>query len=54
VPAGLLESDQVKKVVAHLYTGSKACWENIAFEGHVYEEMPEIEVLNQLLNTVDK
>jgi len=50
VPAGLLEEYDGFKVVVHLYTQSKACWEEINSTGIQYEEMPDLETLDKILH----
>lgn len=49
VPVGLLDSQLDRKVVVHLYTDSKACWDIITQEGKQYTEMPEFDVLSKEL-----
>ena len=49
VPAGLIDECNNSKIVAHLYTASKANWDNICKDGTKYDERPEIEALNKSL-----
>lgn len=49
IPAGLLEDDDELEVVAHLYTHSKASWEEIPNSGQQFEEMPSLDALVRAL-----
>jgi len=51
IPAGLLEDEDEDglKIVAHIYTQSKASWEEITASGKHFDEMPDIESLNKVL-----
>lgn len=40
VPAGLFSADVQSKIVAHLYVGSKAPWDDISSPGTQYDTMP--------------
>jgi hypothetical protein len=51
VPAGALEEDHDLKIVAHIYTGSKANWDVIYGGLANYDEMPAIEDLFSLLTS---
>ena len=50
VPAGLLEKASTFKVSVHLFTLDRAVWDNTALEGHVFETMPSLEELVELLH----
>ena len=50
VPAGLLEDSSELKVVMHIYTGSKADWDEIPSNGEHFEEMPDLDTFNRILN----
>jgi len=50
VPAGLLDASASSEVVAHLFVGSKAGWDEIGDNGRQYEEMPDMNELNTLLH----
>ena len=50
VPAGTLPGEMDSKVVVHIYTGSKASWENEITGGRQYEEMPDFVTLYNLLH----
>ena len=49
IPAGLFENEGGQEVVAHICTQSKASWEEISTSGKHFEEMPDIESLNKVL-----
>lgn len=49
IPAGLLEEASELELVAHLYVESKACWDVIAEVGEHFDEMPDAEALDRLL-----
>jgi len=49
VPAGLLEDNIGLEVVAHICTSSKANWEEISTKGKQYDEMPNLDELNNVL-----
>ena len=49
VPVGLLEDDERLELGAHLFIGSRASWDVIADTGEHYDEMPDAEVLGNLL-----
>ncbi len=49
IPAGLLEDEDGLEIVAHIYTQSKASWEEITASGKHFDEMPDIESLNKVL-----
>ena len=51
VPAGLFTSEVKSKIVAHLYVGSKASWDNISLLGKHYETMPELAEVIKLLQS---
>ena len=51
VPAGLLAGEIDSQIVVHIYTKSKASWEKILNKGKQYDEMPDFETLNDLLQT---
>lgn len=51
VPAGLLEPDDAIRIVAHLFTGSRAAWDTGTEQGAVYPQGPEnLQELLQLLH----
>ena len=50
IPAGLLEGSAGLKVVMHIYTGSKADWDVIPPGGQHFEEMPDLDTFNKILN----
>jgi len=54
VPAGLLESSEELKVVAHLYTDSKAQWDQIGGSATQYQTMPSLNELHQQLENTEK
>lgn len=54
VPAGALPGEMDSKVVVHIYTGSKAAWENEISCGKQYDEMPDFETLYNLLHETKK
>ena len=41
IPAGLIDKGEFK-IVAHLYTDSKADWEAISNTGEIYMTMPQL------------
>lgn len=49
IPAGLLEETSGIELVAHLYVASKAAWDVIAEAGEQFDEMPDTEALDRLL-----
>ncbi len=49
VPAGLLEDDAGIELAAHLFVGSRAAWDRIADAGRHYDEMPDGDTLQRLL-----
>ena len=49
IPVGLLEETGELELVAHLYVASKAAWDVIAEAGEQFDEMPDTEVLERLL-----
>ena len=49
VPVGLLEDSGEIQLAAHLFTGSRASRDRIADQGLQYEEMPDADSLQQLL-----
>jgi len=49
IPVGLLEESSELELVAHLYVKSKASWDVIANAGEQFDEMPETEALDRLL-----
>ena len=54
IPAGLLADTQDSKVAAHLFIDSKAHWDSICDGGAQFKEMPEIEILNKVLQRTDR
>lgn len=52
VPVGLLEEARQLEVVAHLFVGSKAAWDVIADSGEHFDEMPDTQALQRLLQAV--
>ena len=52
VPAGLLEATENQKIVADIYTRSKASWERSFSSSDEYSEMPDFESLDILLQRV--
>ena len=50
IPAGLLEGSENLKIVMHIYTASKADWDTIPPQGQHFEEMPDLETFNKILN----
>lgn len=50
IPAGLLEESDGFNVVVHIYTQSKARWEEICSTGVQYEEMPDLDTLFEMLH----
>jgi len=53
IPAGLLEDDEGQQVVAHIYTGSKASWDQIPVSGQHFNEMPDVDTLFNILQGAD-
>ncbi len=53
VPVGLLEAADRLKVVAHLYVTSRASWDEISEAGEHYDEMPDAETLDRLLQSTN-
>ena len=49
IPAGLLEDSSELELVAHLYVASRAAWDVIADVGEQFDEMPDTEALDGLL-----
>ena len=49
VPVGLLEGDQGLQVGAHVFVGSRACWDVVADSGQQFDEMPDADALSTLL-----
>lgn len=49
IPAGLIEEANDSSVVAHLFVNSKASWDKIGDNGTQFEEMPDMETLNKVL-----
>ena len=49
VPVGLLEETEELRVAAHLFVESRAAWDVIVSSGEHFDEMPEAEVLANLL-----
>lgn len=49
VPAGLLENDEKFKVVAHIYTQSKANWDDISSSAKLFDEMPSLDDFHEIL-----
>jgi len=54
VPAGLLEHSENLEIVAHLYVGSKAHWEEIGNHGSQYDEMPSLGALKKALQRTSR
>jgi len=52
IPAGLLEESSELELVAHLYVASRASWDVIADVGEQFDEMPDAEALDRLLQRV--
>ena len=52
IPAGLLEDGSELALVAHLYVASRASWDMIADVGEQFDEMPDAEALDRLLQRV--
>ena len=48
-PAGSLEDDEGLQIVAHIYTRSRADWDQIPASGQHFDEMPDIETFYNLL-----
>ncbi len=51
IPVGLLEENGELELVAHLYVASRASWDVIADAGEQFDEMPDAEALDRLLQT---
>jgi len=49
IPAGLLEESSELELVAHLCVASRAAWDVIADVGEQFDEMPDTEALDRLL-----
>ena len=49
IPVGLLEGDEELQVAAHVFVGSRACWDVIATSAEHFDEMPDAEALSELL-----
>ena len=49
IPVGLLEETGQLELVAHLYVESRASWDVIADAGEQFDEMPNVEALDRLL-----
>ena len=49
VPAGSLDGEIDSRIVSHLFTHSKAPWDDICSAGRQYAEMPDIATLEQSL-----
>jgi hypothetical protein len=49
IPVGLLEKTHDLELVAHLYVASRASWDVIADAGEQFDEMPDVEDLDRLL-----
>ena len=54
IPAGLLEDEDGLEIVAHIYTQSKASWEEITTSGKHFDEMPDIESLYKALQRTSR
>ncbi|MFD2176728.1 GFA family protein [Veronia pacifica] len=54
IPAGLLDGTGKSQIAAHLFVESKASWDNICDYGKQYEEMPDIEILNKILQEISR
>jgi len=52
IPVGLLEDSGELELVAHLYVASRASWDTIADVGEQFDEMPDAEALDRLLQRV--
>lgn len=50
VPAGLFDDDAQLEIVAHLFVGSKAPWDNISSPAMQYEAAPKLAELLELLH----
>ena len=50
VPAGTLPGDIDSEIAVHIYTESKASWDEISNKGKQYDEMPDFETLYNLLH----
>ena len=50
IPAGALPGETDSKVVVHIFTGSKASWEDEITGGMQYDEMPDFDTLYSLLH----
>ena len=51
VPAGLFEDDKNLEIIAHIYTRSKAEWESIPEKGQHFEEMPDLDSFQNILQS---
>ncbi len=49
IPVGLLEDSAELKLVAHLFVGSRASWDIVAEGAEHFDEMPDSEALDRLL-----
>ena len=49
VPVGLLEDSAEIELVAHLFVGSRAAWDVVAAGAEHFDEMPDSEALDRLL-----
>jgi hypothetical protein len=49
IPAGLLEDSSELELVAQLYVASRAAWDVIADVGEQFDEMPDTDALDRLL-----
>jgi len=54
VPVGGLEVSESIKVGAQLHLGSKASWETEGYEGSLYDDMPSISDMFNLLHLEGK
>ncbi len=50
VPVGSLDGEPDIKVVVSIYSGSRAKWDKAVFEGQVFDEMPAIDEMFELLH----
>lgn len=53
-PAGLFEDEDSQEIVAHIYTQSKASWEEISTSGIHFDEAPDLESLNKTLQRISR
>ncbi|MGB0494978.1 MAG: GFA family protein [Kangiellaceae bacterium] len=51
IPAGLLEDDSKLSVIAHIYTASKAGWDEVKEGQFNFETMPSVEEFVAILNS---